>query len=173
MAASHNSCHFQLSDAGGWPKSRRGQNRDVRFRFDSQKNRFFGRTISIFESIICCSLSSFWILSAVTTLLIEEESIISWVVWYFPSAYKDDIKAPKAAIFIDLIKPRVEVSFHVSVKCKAVNELPITEKLKISFFLKVLCNWLFVFCFALCAHIEQNLNIDSHWLGYRYRNESE
>ena len=82
--------------------------------------------------------------------------MISWIVWYFPSAQKEDIKPPKAAIFIDLIKPSVEVSFHVSAKCKAENELPITEKLKISFFLKVLCNQLFVFCFALCAHIERH-----------------
>ena len=87
--------------------------RDVRFRFDSLKNRFFGRTVSIYESIICCSIflridslppksvgctldrissstlyprigepilflpSGFLPLLAVTTILIEEESMSS------------------------------------------------------------------------------------------------
>ena len=41
-------------------------------------------------------------------------------------------------------------------KCKTENEQPITEKLQISFFLKVFCNWLFVFCFAFCAHMGQH-----------------
>ena len=48
------------------------------------------------------------------------------------------------------------VPSHVGAKCKAENEQPITEKLKISFFCEVFCNWLFVFCFefcAVCAHM--------------------
>ena len=36
----------------------------------------------------------------------------------------------------------------------AENGQPITEDLKISFFLKVFCNWLFVFCSHGMAHYE-------------------
>ena len=47
----------------------------------------------------------------------------------------------------------LRVPSHMGTKCKAENEQPFTEKLYISFFLKVFCNWLFVFCFAFYAYM--------------------
>ena len=47
----------------------------------------------------------------------------------------------------------LKVPAHMGTKCKPENEQPFTEKLHISFFLKVFYNWLFVFCFAFCAYM--------------------
>ena len=63
------------------------------------------------------------------------------------------------------VDPKIEivrVPSHVDAICKAENSQTITEKLKISFFLKVFCNWLFVFCFAFCVHMGWHPEAENH-----------
>ena len=56
----------------------------------------------------------------------------------------------------------VRVPSHVGAKCKAENEQPITKHLQEERNIQLFRNWLFVFCFVFCAHMEWHPETDPY-----------